>query len=267
MDSRPALFTYIRDENPADRLVGMLKTHAQVREYEAGIGNDVSCVFDGGSGGASKISGIKSSEALSTAGMDAEAIAYLSRNEISSRMRSRQPLQLCLLVGGMVRCNGNADGASSEAKANAVGRVQKQISTGSAAYVPKGENDATGESERIIRTMETYSGSSGSRSPTLNWGDRTTSNPFLVPRLFWLDQYGSMQNMRYAAHGFGSNFAYSILDQRYRGAMSRQEAADLIQECFEQLRQRYVINSPRPPRIKCIDQFGVTEAIEADIER
>ena len=83
--------------------------------------------------------------------------------------------------------------------------------------------------------------------------EQKSTNPFLTPKLFWLDQYGSLQNMRYAAHGHGSNFAYSVLDQRYRNNMSRQEAMDLIQECFAQLRQRYVINSPQPPRIKCID--------------
>lgn len=252
----------------------MLKTHAQVREYEAGIGNDVSCVFDGRRSSGGGVSTKTEAVVLSAAGMDAEAIAHMSRHEISSRMRSRQPLQLCLLVGGMVRCNGNAhDGASSaEARANAVvGRVQMQISAGSAAfYTPRGDDDATGRnSEQILSIVETHSGPSESRSPTSNGGDRrsTTSNPSLAPRLFWLDQYGSLQDMRYAAHGFGSNFAYSILDRGYRRGMSRQEAADLIRECYEQLRRRYVINSPRPARIKCIDQFGVTEVIEDGIER
>ena len=252
----------------------MLKTHAQVREYEAGIGNDVSCVFDGRGSSGERVSTISEAVVPSAAGMDAEAIAHLSRHEISSRMRSRQPLQLCLLVGGMVRCNGNAYYGASPAEARAdtvVGRVQMQISAGSAAfYTPRGDDDATGrKSEQIIRIVETHSGPSEFCSPNSNGGDHrsTMSNPFLAPRLFWLDQYGSLQDMRYAAHGFGSNFAYSILDRGYRRGMSRQEAADLIRECFEQLRRRYVINSPRPARIKCADQFGVTEVVEDDIEQ
>ncbi|EED92273.1 predicted protein, partial [Thalassiosira pseudonana CCMP1335] len=125
----------------------------------------------------------------SPAGLDTEAVAYLARSEIASSLRSRQPIQLCLLVGGMVR------------------------------------------------------------------------NPFLMPRLYWLDQYGSIQNLKYGAHGFGSNFALSVLDQRFRSNLSRKEAMELIRECFEQLRQRYVINSPQPPRIKCIDAFGVKELL------
>lgn len=227
----------------ADRLMGMLKTHAQVIEYEAGIGNDVSCVFDG------KIETSKSEVnigAISPAGLDAEAIANLSRNEIARRMRSRQPLQLCLLVGGMVRCNNNIGNALSEDAA--VDRVQKQISTASAAYKSRGNTEASDEDDE----------SSGLTAKTSEL-EQKPSNSFLAPKLFWLDQYGSLQNMRYAAHGFGSNFAYSVLDQRYRNNMSREEAIDLIQECFEQLRQRYVINSPQPPRIKCIDMFGVSE--------
>jgi hypothetical protein len=219
---------------------------------------------------------------LSSAGMDAESIAYLSRSEISSRMRSRQPLQLCLLVGGMVRCNGYDDAcatmASSDMATNAdnvvagCSRVRKQISIGSAACNVRrvGNNDATTDDDAY---PSNGSGPCSSRIPNDNDDDgddhrATTSNPHLAPKLFWLDQYGSLQNMKYAAHGYGSNFAYSILDQGYNESMSRREAAALICECFEQLRLRYVINSPRPPRIKCIDRHGVTEVIDANnVER
>lgn len=242
------------DSADADRLIGLLKTHVQVREYEAGIGNDVKCVFDGRSSEGASLT-MSAAAAAAMAGMDVEAIANLSRNEIAGRLRSRQPLQLCLLVGGMVRCSfsGHDDGTSHvHTKTNAMGRVQKQIS-----YKPISNNDVTDRSERVSCIVGDDSNElSVSQSPTGDY--QTISNPFLMPKLFWLDQYGSLQNMPYAAHGFGSNFAYSILDQRYREGMSRQEASDLIHECFDQLRQRYVINSPKPPRIKCIDDYGVT---------
>ena len=241
--------------------MGMLKVHAQVEEYSAGIGNDVVCVFDGSSKVAETPTAYKSTilGSVSPAGLDAEAIANLSRQTIASRMRSRQPLQLCLLVGGMVRCaNNNIDSS----KVDAVNRIQTQISVGSASYRSKSltrvesviHND--GEQKPIIRGSDSINNVDDDQHAA------TTTNPFLTPKLFWLDQYGSLQNMQYAAHGYGSNFAYSILDQRYRYAMSRQEAVNLIRECFEQLRQRYVINSPQPPRIKCIDRFGVKEIIE-----
>lgn len=236
-----------------------LKTHTQVREYESGIGNDVVCVFDGRF---KKSSGSKCTTfgSISPAGLDTQAVAYLARNEIASRLRSRQPLQLCLLVGGMVRCNNNPvispsdlrDGVSSFSE-----RVKNQILAGSAVYTaengckPNEGNGATGI------------GPNPSDSQPTNFGNEIDAtkliNPFLAPKLFWLDQYGSLQNLRYGAHGYGSNFALSVLDQRYRPDMTRQEAVDLIRECFEQLRQRYVMNSPKPPRIKCVDADGVTE--------
>mmetsp|Transcript_9155 Transcript_9155/g.16547 ORF Transcript_9155/g.16547 Transcript_9155/m.16547 type:complete len:263 (-) Transcript_9155:178-966(-) len=257
--------------NVADRFMGTLKTHAQVREFEAGIGNDVLCVFDGAvDSSKSLMSTTLQRGALSPAGLDAEAIANLARNEISSRMRSRQPLQLCLLVGGMGRCttsNLTRDYLTPE-KNEAVDndRVRKQISAGSAAFISRRKNlliDEDESSSMIVNRSESPS----SETSALNQDNQKSTNPYLTPKLFWLDQYGSLQNMRYAAHGFGSNFAYSVLDQTYHNNMSREEAAGLIRECFLQLRQRYVINSPRPPRIKCVDMFGVTEIIEDAVEQ
>lgn len=235
----------------ADRLVGTVKAHAQIREYEAGIGNDVVCVFDGLSSNSIEPSNLDSIS--SPAGLDTEAVAYLARSEIASSLRSRQPIQLCLLVGGMVRCN-NPVVTTSDVK-NTLSfseRVQQQVLAGSDLY-------ATKKSTKELKVNEPQGNAETShRAPPTQ---QTIGNPFLMPRLYWLDQYGSIQNLKYGAHGFGSNFALSVLDQRFRSNLSRKEAMELIRECFEQLRQRYVINSPLPPRIKCIDAFGVKELL------
>lgn len=87
------------------------------------------------------------------------------------------------------------------------------------------------------------------------------SNPYLQPRLFWLDAYGSLQKVRYGAHGFASNFVLSILDQGYHQHLSKKECKDLMLRCFEQLRSRYVINSPSAPCIKCVDANGCTDLL------
>ena len=241
----------------ADRLIGLLKTHAQVMEYEAGIGNDVECVFDG----LLESTSVSISPPLSAAGLDAESIANLARHEIANKMRSRQPLQLCLLVGGMLCCSNHEEESSN---LNIVDRVQKQISSASAFYKSQSELDKSRDIDRMCAMDRSSANANRHHDLALNEGDRKISNPFLIPRLFWLDQNGSLQTMLYAAHGFGSNFAYSVLDQRYRYDMTRLEAVELLRECFEQLRLRYVINSPRPPRIKCIDRFGVAEVIEGN---
>lgn len=244
------------DAADADRLMGTLKTHVQVMEFEAGIGNDVLCVFDCRLDSSRSTS---ASGALSPAGLDAEALASLSRNEIASRMRSSQPLQLCLLVGGMVRCTNPVRQALPEIEAT--DRVRKQILAGSAAFISK-SNIMPADGNESIDVIVKRSQPPKTEKLSLDQESHMSTNPFLTPKLFWLDQYGSLQNMQYAAHGFGSNFAYSVLDQTYRNNMSREEALGLIRECFEQLRQRYVINSPMPPRIKCIDRLGVTEIID-----
>ena len=238
--------------------MGALKAHTQIREYEAGIGNDVLCVFDGQ---CTSSDGIKTVGAISPSGLDAEAVAFLARTEIASRLRSQQPLQLCLLVGGMVRCNNSAvlsshfRGFKDASSSSFPERVQKQVSAGSAVYVARKGSDRNEDTEPKYGESQP----SDLEISSSIGGKQTLVNPFLAPKLFWLDQYGSLQSLRYGAHGYGSNFALSVLDQRYRKEMSRQEAVNLIRDCFEQLRQRYVINSPKPPRIKCVDAYGVTE--------
>ena len=206
------------------------------------MGNDAVCVFSGQIN--DHDTSIASLGALPTSGLDSESIAHLARSEIASKLRTRQPLQLCLLVGGMVRCNEPQESSvlSMQKSPSFSERVQKQVLTGSRIYSMKdcGSNE----------------------EPTLEATTQSGSNDLLVPNLFWLDQYGSLQHLRYGAHGFGSNFALSILDQRYKSDLSRDEAVDLIYECFQQLRQRYVINSPKKPRIKCVDVFGVREIVD-----
>lgn len=243
-----------RPDSAADRLVGTLRAHAQIRELEAGIGNDAVCVFNG----QSKYYACDSEASIGTfptSGLDSEAIAHLARSEIASRLRSRQPLQLCLLVGGMVRCNHsqNVPSTSQIQKSPSFSeRVQKQVITGSETY------SANNNEKRIAnKEQSTLVASSNAQH-------QSQSNPLLIPKLFWLDQYGSLQSLSYGAHGFGSNFALSILDQRYRNDLTREEAINLIRECFQQLRQRYVINSPAKPRIKCVDLCGVREANDCD---
>ena len=78
----------------------------------------------------------------------------------------------------------------------------------------------------------------------------------LVPKMFWLDEYGSLQKINYGIHGLGGNFGLAVLDQGYRDNLTREEAANLIKNCFDQLQTRFLINSPKSPLIKCVDANG-----------
>lgn len=76
------------------------------------------------------------------------------------------------------------------------------------------------------------------------------------PKLFWIDQYAALESLEYGAHGYASNFVLSILDRGFRKDMSKEDAIELMKDCFRQLRIRYLINCPEEPCIKCIDKNG-----------
>ena len=223
-----------------DRLLDILAAHCALREYEAGVGCDVETVYDGsalGNGRDENCVGRARSmmiDASAPSGLDVEAVAHLARSVISQSLRSRDRLSLCLLVAGMVKADSRlcmADGETSVEDTSHSGRLRRQVE---AATSSTRIDAAASRKERIAASQR----------------------QFLVPRMFWLDEYGSIQQLQYGAHGYASNFALSILDREYRPNMSREEATNLIKNCFEQLRTRYIINSPNPPRIKCISADG-----------
>lgn len=240
----------------ADRLLGVLQAHVAVREYEASVGCDVQCVFHGSTYDHADSFNDPDKDFDTPMGLDAESVAYCARKEIATALRSPTPFQLCLLIAGMVQTaypntmsssfqhhmkhleNPNEIGNSSFSN-----RIRSQIRLGkqqiksliSQKYSRNDEQQTTHEQNSLSLTSQ---------------------SSLLEPRLIWIDEYGSIQALQYAAHGYGANFALSILDQGFKENMTRSEALELMTKCFEQLRMRYVINSPQPPCIKCIDKNG-----------
>ena len=215
------------DAADSDRLMGLLQAHTTIQEYQAGVGCDVG-YFP------------KELAIQSNIGLDVEAVANLARAQIASSMRSRAPLRVCLLVAGMMPTMGH-DGDDTSFFVSR--KVQEQVQRAS-EDVSKSREQGNSDIEK--KDVKTTTGSDDSETKSL-----------LEPRLYWLDEYGSMQKIKYGSHGYGSNFCLSILDQGYRPDMSQEEAIQLLRDCFQQLRTRYVINSPKPPCIKCVDSRGV----------
>ena len=226
----------------ADRLLGVLAAHCAVREYEAGIGCDVDTVYDGSS---------QPPLVSFPAGLDVDAVAHLARGEIAASLRSgRGQLTVCLLVAGMVRADtrlcdstleeqGGNENDRTSIDGTFAGRIRRQVDIAAASSTDIGNTPALTKVSRA-RADESLI---------------HRSHP-LIPRLFWLDEYGSIQRIEYGCHGIASNFALSILDRGYRPDMTREEAVALVRDCFDQLRTRFVINSPNHPRIKCVDCNG-----------
>ena len=160
----------------------------------------------------------------SPTGLSVEALAYLARYQIGGQLRTRAPLRANLLIAGLLpwseETNRSGDYLSK--------RLQAQV-----------------------RQLE--GGHTSHKEPKVA---ATTEPGSPRPCLFWLDEYGSIREVPYGAHGYASNFLWSILDEGYRPDLTLDEAESLMRRCFAQLRERYVINSPQEPCIKCVDKHG-----------
>ena len=60
--------------------------------------------------------------------------------------------------------------------------------------------------------------------------------------LYFMDYLGTMAEVPYAAHGYGSFFVLGILDQYHRLDMSREEGEKLLEKCVREIQQRFLIN-------------------------
>jgi 20S proteasome alpha/beta subunit len=208
------------DAADTDRLLLFLAGQSAVREFEASVGCDVEFVSCGDTN--SLVA------PFAQAGISVSGVARLARQQIASKLRSATPISVCLLVAGMEPVTNEYARSETHFAAK---QVQMQVDASSSTLL-----------HPILPASESH------RIAKLEHG--------LVPRLFWLDEYGSIQQLQYGAHGFGSNFILSILDQGYRSDLNREEAFALLTECFAQLRTRFTFNSPQPPCIKCVDAKG-----------
>ncbi|GFH46733.1 hypothetical protein CTEN210_03207 [Chaetoceros tenuissimus] len=201
-----------------ERLVGQLALHVTQTEYENGLGSDVQSLFH------RSFNDESSGEDI--VGLDAESVAFFARSMIAKAMRTRSRMNACALIAGMIPKRIDHDSSHSDISYNE--RIQSQIKLATKQGIDESDKIALTNSDKEQGGLE--------------------------PKLFWLDEYGALQTLDYGSHGLGSNFCLSILDRNYRKDMTREEAVKLINDCFEQLNTRYVINSPQKPCIKCIDE-------------
>lgn len=78
------------------------------------------------------------------------------------------------------------------------------------------------------------------------------------PELFFLDYLATLVKIPYAAHGYSSYFALSILDRYYKPDMSQEEAMDLVGKCADELKRRFIVNLSKF-KVRLIDRDGIHE--------
>ena len=56
--------------------------------------------------------------------------------------------------------------------------------------------------------------------------------------LYFLDYLGTLAEVSYSAHGYGSYFVLSILDRHHRHDLSKDDAVDLLLKCIQEVQKR-----------------------------
>ncbi|KAK7061195.1 proteasome subunit beta [Favolaschia claudopus] len=78
------------------------------------------------------------------------------------------------------------------------------------------------------------------------------------PHLYWIDYFGAMTEVPFAAHGYGAYFALSLLDRYHDPEASLEEGLAVLRRCIDEVAKRLVID-PGKYKVKVVDKDGVRE--------
>jgi 20S proteasome subunit beta 4 len=82
--------------------------------------------------------------------------------------------------------------------------------------------------------------------------------PTHEPKLYWIDYLGTMATVPFAAHGYGSYFALSLLDKYHDPEATVEEGLETLRRCIDEVAKRLVI-APGKFKVKIVDKNGVRE--------
>ncbi|KAJ8507939.1 hypothetical protein ONZ45_g6937 [Pleurotus djamor] len=78
------------------------------------------------------------------------------------------------------------------------------------------------------------------------------------PHLYWIDYLGTMAEVPFAAHGYGSYFALSLLDRYHNPDASLEEGLATLKRCIDEVAKRLIV-SPNKYKVKVVTKDGVRE--------
>ena len=84
--------------------------------------------------------------------------------------------------------------------------------------------------------------------------------------LYFMDYLGTLADVSYTAHGYGSYFALSILDKYHHINMTVEETEDLLLKCILEIQKRLVINLPSFSYY-IINEDGISEKRTIGVEK
>ena len=63
-------------------------------------------------------------------------------------------------------------------------------------------------------------------------------------KLFWMDYFGTLQQVTKGAHGYAGYFVNSVLDNNYQKDMTLDQGLEALRKCVQELRIRFIIKQP-----------------------
>ncbi len=66
-----------------------------------------------------------------------------------------------------------------------------------------------------------------------------------VSKLFWMDYFGTLQQVQKGAHGYAAYFVNSVLDNNFQKDITVEEGLEVIKKCILELRTRFIIKQPQ----------------------
>lgn len=80
-------------------------------------------------------------------------------------------------------------------------------------------------------------------------------------KLYYMDYMGTMEEVPFAAHGYGATFAMALLDEKWRADLTPQQGVDLMQQCIDETKKRVILSNEHFV-VKCTTATGI-EVIES----
>ena len=63
-------------------------------------------------------------------------------------------------------------------------------------------------------------------------------------KLYWLDYFGTLQEVKKGAHGYANYFTASVLDNHYKKDMTLEEGVECVKQCIHELKTRFLVSQP-----------------------
>ncbi len=79
---------------------------------------------------------------------------------------------------------------------------------------------------------------------------------FKGAQLYWMDYYGTLQEVQYGSHGYAAYLVQSILSDSYQNDLTVEQAVAIAKDCVSQLRTRFMIAQDNF-LFKIIDKDGI----------